>query len=222
MKGEDSTGLATDWTVSDDGLTWTFTIRQNAKWDDGQPLTAKDIAFTYNYVIQNEMENFTAYTNLIEKATAIDDYTVEFTCSKPKPDMIRSWVPILPEHVWSKVDPEGARRRATPTTRPTWAPDPSRPSSGRRARYVHLVANPNWWGPKPKIDEIYFMAYTNSDTLLQDLKAGTIDGGVDLPVDTDQAAPERTRHHRPRRSPSTASTTSASTATTGPARAIRC
>ena len=81
---------------------------------------------------------------------------------------------------------------------------------------------PYWWGPKPKIDEIYFMAYTNSDTLLQDLKAGTIDGGVDLLVDADEAAPERARHHRPRRSPSTASTTSASTATTGPARATRC
>ena len=53
MKGEESTGLATDWTVSDDGLTWTFTIRQNAKWDDGVPLTAKDVAFTYNYIIEN-------------------------------------------------------------------------------------------------------------------------------------------------------------------------
>ena len=53
MKGEDSTGLATDWTVSDDGLTWTFTIRKNAKWDDGVPLTAKDVAFTYNYIVKN-------------------------------------------------------------------------------------------------------------------------------------------------------------------------
>ena len=54
MKGENSTGLATDWSVSDDGLTWTFTIRKNAKWDDGVPLTAKDVAFTYNYIIKND------------------------------------------------------------------------------------------------------------------------------------------------------------------------
>ena len=53
MKGENSTGLATDWTVSDDGLTWTFTIRKNAKWSDGVPLTAKDVAFTYNYIVKN-------------------------------------------------------------------------------------------------------------------------------------------------------------------------
>ena len=68
MKGENSTGLATDWTVSDDGLTWTFTIRKNAKWDDGVPLTAKDVAFTYNYIVENPtMSNLTAYTNLIDE-----------------------------------------------------------------------------------------------------------------------------------------------------------
>ena len=180
MKGESSTGLATDWSVSDDGLTWTFTIRQNAKWDDGQPLTARDIAFTYNYVIQNQMENFTAYTNLIEKATAIDDYTVEFKCSKPKPDMIRHWVPILPEHIWSKVDPKDATNGKYTNNPPYVGSGPYKAVEWKKNSHVHLVANPDWWGPKPKIDEIYFMQYTNNDTLLQDLKAGTIDAGVDL------------------------------------------
>ena len=41
-------GLATDWTTSDDGLTWTFNIREGVTWSDGEPLTAADIAFTYN------------------------------------------------------------------------------------------------------------------------------------------------------------------------------
>jgi len=180
MKGEGSTGLATDWSTSEDGLTWTFTIRQNAKWDDGQPLTAKDIAFTYTYVIDNEMSNFTAYTNLIEKATAIDDYTVEFQCSKPKPDMIRSWVPILPEHIWSKVDPKDATSGGYTNKPPYVGSGPFKAVEWKKGSHVQLVANPNWWGPKPKIAEIYFTAYTNNDTLLQDLKAGTIDGGVDL------------------------------------------
>jgi peptide/nickel transport system substrate-binding protein len=179
MKGETSTGLATDWSVSEDGLTWTFTIRQNATWDDGQPLTARDIAFTYNYVIQNEMENFTAYTNLIEKATAIDDYTVEFQCSKPKPDMIRHWVPILPEHVWSKVDPKDAAKGYS-NKPPYVGSGPFKAVEWKKTSHVHLVANPEWWGPKPKIQEIYFMSYTNNDTAVQDLKAGTIDGCVDL------------------------------------------
>jgi peptide/nickel transport system substrate-binding protein len=180
MKGENSTGLATDWSTSADGLTWTFTIRQNAKWDDGVPLTAKDVAFTYNYVIQNKMDNYTAYTNLIKKATALDDYTVEFVCSQPKPDMIRSWVPILPEHIWSKVDPKDATNGKYTNNPPYVGSGPYMAVEWKKSSHVYLKANPNWWGPKPKIDEIYFMSYTNSDTLLQDLIAGTIDAGVDL------------------------------------------
>ena len=179
MKGEDSTGLATDWTVSDDGLTWTFTLRQNAKWDDGVPLTAKDVAFTYNYVVKNELANFTAYTNLIEEATALDDYTVQFVCSKPKPDMIRHWLPILPEHIWSKITPEAAEK-SYQNTPPYVGSGPFKCVEWKKNNYVHLVANPTWWGPKPKIDEIYFTYYTNADTLLQDIKAGTIDGAASL------------------------------------------
>jgi peptide/nickel transport system substrate-binding protein len=179
MKGENSTGLATDWTVSDDGLTWTFTIRKNAKWDDGVPLTAKDIAFTYNYIVKNDMSNLTAYTNLIKEATALDDYTVQFVCSAPKPDMTRHWAPILPEHIWSKISPKDAAR--------SYANNPPYVGSGpfkcvewKKNNYVHLVANPTWWGPKPKIDEIYFTYYTNADTVLQDIKAGAIDGAEGL------------------------------------------
>jgi peptide/nickel transport system substrate-binding protein len=180
MKGESSTGLATDWKVSADGLVWTFTIRKTAKWSDGQPLTANDVAFTYNYIVKNKMENLTAYTNLIEKATALDDYTVQFTCSKPKPDMIRSWIPILPEHIWAKVDPKSAANGKYTNNPPYVGSGPFMAVEWKKGSHVRLVRNPYWWGPKPAIDEWYLMAYTNSDTLLQDLKAGTIDGATML------------------------------------------
>ncbi len=181
MKGEDSTGLATDWAVSDDGLTWTFTLRKNAMWDDGVPLTAKDVAFTYNFIVNNpdQTSNLTAYTNLIEKATAIDDYTVEFVCSKPKPDMTRHWVPILPEHIWSKIPVKdvGKKYQNTP---PYVGSGPFKCVEWKKNNYVRLIANPHWWGPKPAIDEIFFTYYTNGDTMLQDIKAGTIDGACNL------------------------------------------
>ena len=180
MKGENSTGLATDWTVSDDGLTWTFTIRKNAKWDDGVPLTAKDVAFTYNYIIQNQMDTLTAYTRLIKEAVAVDDYTVKMVCSKPKPDMIRSWVPILPEHIWSKVNPKQAASGKYTNNPPYVGSGPFKAVEWKKTSFVKLVKNPTWWGPTPKIDEIYFLAYTNDDTMLQDLRAGTVDAAVDL------------------------------------------
>jgi peptide/nickel transport system substrate-binding protein len=178
-KGANSTGLATDWSVSDDGLVWTFTIRENAKWSDGVPLTAKDVAFTYNYIIKNDLSNFTAYTNLIDEATAVDDYTVQFTCSKPKPDMTRHWVPILPEHIWSKISPKAAAQSFQNT--PPWVGSgPFTCTEWKKNSHVSYVANPTWWGSKPKIDELYFTFYTNGDTMLQDIKAGNIDGACGL------------------------------------------
>jgi peptide/nickel transport system substrate-binding protein len=179
MTGEESTGLATDWTTSEDGLTWTFTIRQDAVFSDGEPLTAEDVAFSYNYVIENDLENWTSYTNLIEKATVIDDSTVEFTCSKPKPDMIRHYVPIVPEHVWSKITPEDAAKgfQNLPTI---VGSGPFTCTEWKKSSYLKMEANPNWRGPEPKIDEIYFMYFTNSDTMVQDLKSGTIDGAASL------------------------------------------
>jgi peptide/nickel transport system substrate-binding protein len=181
MKGEDSTGLATDWSVSDDGLTWTFTIRKNAKWSDGVPLTAKDVAFTYNLIVDNpdHTSNLTAYTNLIEHATAVDDYTVQFVCSKPKPDMDRHWVPILPEHIWSKIPVKDLDKKYQ-NNAPYVGSGPYTMVEWKKNNYEYLKINPYWWGPKPKITDLYFTYYTNGDTMLQDIKAGTIDGAENL------------------------------------------
>ncbi|RPI31027.1 MAG: ABC transporter substrate-binding protein [Actinomycetota bacterium] len=219
-EGENATGLATGWTTSEDGLVWTFTLRQNAKWSDGEPLTADDVAFTYNYIIENDMGNFTAYTNLIEKATVIDDYTVEFTCSSPKPDMIRHWVPILPEHVWSGMSPTDAGKNFQ-NPPPIVGSGPFTCEEWNKNSYIRMVKNPNWWGDEPAIDEIYFMYFTNADTMVQDLKAGNIDGCVDLTA-AQMALFENNPEIEAGPSPSTASTSSASTATTAmTARATR-
>jgi len=179
MKGEESTGLAIDWSVSDDDLVWTFTLRQDAVFSDGEPLTAEDVAFSYNYVIENDLQNWTAYTNLIDEAVVIDDYTVQFTCSKPKPDMIRHYVPIVPEHVWSKISPEDAAKgfQNLPTI---VGSGPFICTEWKKNSHVKMEANPNWRGPQPKIDEIYFVYFTNTDTMVQDLKSGNIDGAAAL------------------------------------------
>ena len=68
--------LATDYSVSEDGLTWTVTIRDDVKFTDGEPLTAADVAFTYNTVKESSSVNdFT----MMDSAEAADDTTVIFT-----------------------------------------------------------------------------------------------------------------------------------------------
>ena len=169
-----------DWSDSSDGLTRTFKIRHNAKWSDGVPLTAKDVAFTYNYIVDNPdyTSNLTAYSNLITKATALDDYTVQFQCSKPKPDMTRHWIPILPEHIWSKIPPKSLKGYMN--NPPYVGSGPFKMVEWKKNNYEHFVANPTWWGPKPAITDLYFTYYTNGDTMLQDVKAGTVDAAMNL------------------------------------------
>jgi peptide/nickel transport system substrate-binding protein len=178
-KGAEATGLATDWSVTPDGKTWTFTIRKNATWNDGVPLTARDVAFTYNYIIKNDLTNWTAYTQGIEKATAVDDVTVRFDCSAPKVDLLSVYVPIVPEHVWSKV-PGKQAGLSYPNKPPIVGSGPFTCVEWKRNSFVKLVANKAYWRGAPKIEELYFEYYTNADTMVQDLRSGTIDGAFQI------------------------------------------
>jgi len=173
--------LATAWEVSEDGLTWTFTIRSGSTWSDGVPVTARDVAFTFNYINENELLNLAAYTDGITKAVAVDDTTVEITTSAPKANMLRMIVPILPEHIWSKV---GGKAAATSYQNkpPIVGNGPFQIVEWQKGKFVRLVANEKYWGGAPKVDEVIFQLYTNPDTMAQDLKLGTIDGAINVPA----------------------------------------
>ena len=62
-------GLAEKWTTSEDGLTWTFDIRTGVEWSDGEPLTAADIAYTYNRVLTGDVEGGTWASYLVGSRT---------------------------------------------------------------------------------------------------------------------------------------------------------
>ncbi len=173
-------GLATDWETSEDGKVWTFTITDKAKWQDGEPVTARDVAFTYNYIIDNEMGMFIDYMLFIDKVEATDDTHVVFTCSKPKANMLGLWVPILPEHIWSKVDP-GKAERGYKNGPPIIGSGPFQCVEWKKGEYVRMVANKDYWKGAPKVDEVIFQTYQNSDTMAQDLKAGGLASAWNIP-----------------------------------------
>jgi peptide/nickel transport system substrate-binding protein len=166
-------GIAESWEHSSDGKTWTFHIRHGVKWQDGQPLTARDVAFTFNYVVDNDMGAFTTYTNALKHTTAIDDYTVQMECSKPKAGILQMWVPILPEHIWGKIDPDdaGSKYQNKP---PIVGSGAFQVVEFKKDSFVRMVANKDYWGGAPKIDELIFRFYANQDTMVQDFRAGAI------------------------------------------------
>jgi peptide/nickel transport system substrate-binding protein len=177
---EPTPGLATSWETSADGKVWTFHLREGVKWQDGEPFTAADVAFTYTYIIANQMGAFSSLTRYIEEAVAVDDLTVEIRCSRPKANMVRTWIPILPAHIWSKVSPKaaGASYQNRP---PIVGTGPFQVTEVKKGDYVRMVANPRFWGKKPAIDEILFVTYQNPDTMTQDLLGGSLDAAWGIP-----------------------------------------
>ena len=122
--------LATDWETSEDGLTWTFNIRDDVDWTDGEHLTASDIAFTYNLVLGGgaASNNYSSYLNNVESVTAPDDTTVVLTLSKPNATLPLLPIPIVPEHIWKDVSKDEMK---------TYQPEPTPGAAARRHRAVH-------------------------------------------------------------------------------------
>ena len=172
--------FAESWSHSADGKTWTFKIRPGMTWQDGQPATARDVAFTFNYIIKNNLSNFTSYTTLIKDVTAPNATTAVFHCSQPKADILAMKVPILPEHIWSKVSGQAASTSYAPPI-PTIGCGPYEIVAYKHGSYVELAANPRYWRGKPHIDRLLIETYQDADAMVMDLKAGALDGVIGVP-----------------------------------------
>lgn len=155
--------LATGYSVSEDGLTWQVTIRRDAKFTDGEPLTAEDVAFTYNTVRETSSVNdFT----MLDHAEAADDETVIFHMTRP----FSIWpytmaeVGILPEHAYDS---------ATYGTEPV--------GSGRyilkqwdKGQQVILEANPDYYGEAPKMKQVTIL-FMEEDAAFLAAQSGQVD-----------------------------------------------
>ena len=172
--------------ISADGKTWTVHIRPGVTWQDGRPLTAADVAFTYNLIIDNQLTSFLQAVKDIEKVEAVDDTTLRFTMSAPKADMLYVIVYIIPEHIWGKVK-VSMLERSYSSKPPIVGSGPFQVTEFKNGAYTKLVRNLGYWGSdvpewgSPKVDELIFQCYTNPDTMTQDLRGGTIDAAQGIP-----------------------------------------
>ncbi|WP_066890357.1 ABC transporter substrate-binding protein [Carbonactinospora thermoautotrophica] len=172
-------GLAESWEVSTDKLTWTYRIRKNAKWSDGQPVTARDVAFTYRLMLRDE-DARTANGNFVANfasVTAPDDWTAVFRTKTPQATMLALDVPIVPEHVWKNVKDIGDYQN---DQYPVVGSGPFILVDYKPDQYVKLKANKNFWRGAPKLDELVYRYYKNTDAAVQALRKGEVDvvGGL--------------------------------------------
>ena len=172
--------LAQSWDTSDDGLTWTFHMTDKAQWSDGQPLTAEDVAFTYNRIIDGGPEAVTwgAYLTQVEKAEATDPTTLVLTLKKPNSSLPLLPIPIVPEHVWKSVEEKDIKTYKNEPTdgQPVVGSGPFRLVEGSAGASTYVFeANPDYWQGAPHIDRVVFRVYKSQDPMVQALIKGEVD-----------------------------------------------
>ena len=165
--------------ISPDGKVWTIHIKPNVRWQDGTPLTAADVAWTYNYAVKNHMSNVSVQTVGIQNVKVLDPTTVQIVCSQPKADMEASAIYILPKHIWQNVSPQAAQTSYT-NNPPVIGSGPFETVKWVKGSYLEMVRNPYYSGPKPTINEILFEVYQDADTMASDLKAGRLDAAYGI------------------------------------------
>jgi peptide/nickel transport system substrate-binding protein len=169
-------GLAESWSVSDDGLIWTFKIREGVKFSDGTPCTAVEAAWTLNWYIENSAPAIISYLDNIASIEAPDATTLKITVTQPVPNMISAkllYAYILPPSVWESVPADEIATYDDPKA--AVGSGPYVMSDFKPGEYMILDAVPNYWrGPAP-VDQIVFRQYTNEDSLVQALQVGEVD-----------------------------------------------
>ena len=173
--------VARDWQVSEDGLTFTFQLRDDVKFSDGEPLTADDVVFTFEF-IQNPAiaaPRERAIYDKIDSVTATGPYKVVFKFKEPYFNSLAlaGGMAIMPRHFYEPYlkDPEtfnqskglllgsGPYRLLDPKG---WTPDQG---------LVELQRNPRYWGLQPSFDRLLWKVIQNDAARLTTFRNGEID-----------------------------------------------
>ena len=165
--------------VSENGLTITYHLRKGVKWSDGQPFDADDVIFSFHAVL-NPANNVTSRTGFdrILKMDEPDKYTVVLHLSKPYSPFLETFFStagaepsILPKHLLGGLpNVNNAPYNAKPV-----GIGPFMVQNWSRGTRVVMVANPYYFRGQPKLKEIDYEIITNSNTVLTEMQAKSLD-----------------------------------------------
>jgi len=166
--------LAKSWTVSPDGLTYTFKLFENVTWHDGKPFTAKDVVFSTNVFLKEVHPRARAVFARCESITAPDDFTVEFKLKEPFPAFIQSFevssAPMVPAHLY-----EGTDFRANPANATPIGTGPFKLKEWVKGSHIQLVRNENYYkAGLPYLDGITFRVIPDAASRSLALESGQV------------------------------------------------
>jgi peptide/nickel transport system substrate-binding protein len=174
--GKTTPMLATSWAYSNGNKTLTFQIRQGVKFSNGTPMTASDVAFTFNLMKKDSALDLNGVWSVLSSVTAPSPTTVVMDFSAPATPYfyyIADQTPIVPQSIWSTM--------SNPATNPVTDPVGTGPyvMSKCSPENVTYTANPNYWTPgEPKVHTLQYPAYTSNNTANDDLANGQAQWGA--------------------------------------------
>ncbi|WBL16754.1 peptide-binding protein [Sutcliffiella sp. NC1] len=167
--------LAEDWDVSEDGLTWTFHLKEGVKFHDGEELTAEDVVFTYSIPLHDDYAGARASDfEQIKDIQAVDPYTVQITLTeKYAPFLSTMSYHILPKHILEDV-PIGDLAEHPFNTKEPIGTGPFTFVEWKDGEYIKVEANEDYYDGRPNFDSIVYKIVPDANSLMVQLQTGDI------------------------------------------------
>ena len=160
QSGKATPWLATAWAWSNGNKMLTFTVRNGVKWNDGTPMTAADVAFTFNLMKKFPTLDLNSVWSVLSSVTQQGNKVVMTFKNAAVPYFyyIADQTPIVPQHVWSTIANPVSYADANPVGTGAFTVNPC------SAQNITYVANPHYWQPgEPKLAKVLYPAFTSND-----------------------------------------------------------
>lgn len=177
-------GLASDWTISEDGTVYTFTLRENVRFHDGTPFDAEAVKFNFDRMLDETHPYHDTgpfplafFFSSVARTEALDPRTVRFTLKEP-------YAPFLSNLAYPTgllVSPQAVRQHGHEFGRNPVGTGPFRFVEWRSNEAVVIERNPDYWGEKAATEAVIFRPITDANTRVAEMLAGGIDLMVEVP-----------------------------------------
>jgi peptide/nickel transport system substrate-binding protein len=173
--------LATSWDVSEDGLKITFHLRDDAKWHDGEAVTAEDVKYTFDTIKANETYYFSTRMSIVDSINVVDPTTVEFNMNEADVSFIADlgWYAtfVLPKHIYDN----GEKWEDNKASMEPIGSGPFTLGEFKQGESITLLPNKNYHEGAPKLTKLIFSIIPDDATAIQALINGEIDVYENIP-----------------------------------------
>lgn len=163
--------LAESWTITDEGRTLTFRLREGVRWHDGVPFTSEDVLFTFEQLVSTNTRTAFSADYLLVTSTAVPDArTFRVSYDKPFAPALESWgMGILPKHIFS-----GGDINSHPANRRPIGTGPYRFKEWKADEKIVLTANEDYFEGRPHFDRYVYRIIPDLSVQFLELRQGSL------------------------------------------------